>query len=219
MSINDLVILRGRVGGDPIFHDGESGKNRSFVRFRVAGSRSRRKDNGEWDNSDSEWFTVKAWGILAENCRLSLRRGEPVIVVGRPTAQAWVGGDGELRSELAIHAHAIGHDLNLGSSIYRKYMFNRTVREEASKDHAAVGDTPASDVKPELVSAGAGEAGSDAVPAVAAEVGSDAVSAVAAESVVSNATPSSRASQKSPSGGKGTAETKTGPVDPKAQAA
>ncbi len=116
MSIHDLMVLRGRVGTEvtlrhPEQRHPEQPEARVFAWFRMAVPRHRRKDNGEWEESEALWYTVKAWGALAQNIRLSLRRGDPVIVVGRPVAQSWDTTKGERRTEIAVTAQSAGLDL------------------------------------------------------------------------------------------------------------
>ncbi len=120
MSVNDMMVLRGRVGTNLTLSRPESGQGRSFSRFRMVVPRSRRRDDGQWEESEPQWYTVRAWGSLAENLAMSLRKGNPVVVVGRPSANAWIGRDGELNSELAVNALTVGHDLSFGAAFYRR---------------------------------------------------------------------------------------------------
>ncbi len=120
MSISDLMVLRGRVGTDLTLSRSENGAGRTFCRFRMVVPRSRRRDNGEWEDMEPLWYTVRSWGTLAENMAMSLRKGQPVVIAGRPAASAWVDGAGEVRSELAINAFTGGHDLGLGGSFYKR---------------------------------------------------------------------------------------------------
>lgn len=121
MSIHDLVMLRGRAGSDVTLYTPEEGENkRSYARFRLAVPRSRRRDDGTWEDGEAQWYTVHAWGALADNAFVSVRKGFPVVVVGRPNAQAWLTKEGELRSEVAINARTIGLDLVYGISIFRR---------------------------------------------------------------------------------------------------
>lgn len=120
MSISDLMVLRGRVGTELTLSRPEKGEGRIFCRFRMVVPRSRRRDNGDWEDMDPLWYTVRCWGALAENMAMSLRKGQPVVVAGRPVAHAWVDGAGELRSELAVNAFTGGHDLGMGTSFYKK---------------------------------------------------------------------------------------------------
>ena len=82
--------------------------------------RARRNDSGKWEDGEPKWHTIRAWGPLAENMASSLRKGQPLVVIGRPAAHAWVGQDGEIRTELAINAFTAGHDMGFGITNYRR---------------------------------------------------------------------------------------------------
>lgn len=137
MSVHDLMVLRGRAASDAVVFAKDGPEGRSFARFRMAVPRARRRDDGQWEDAEPQWYTVKAWGSLADHLHLSLRRGAPIVVVGRPSAQAWIDRGGELRSALDIHAVTIGHDLVYGVSSFAR--LRRPV--EAEGDQAAAGDS------------------------------------------------------------------------------
>ena len=130
MSMSDLMVLRGRVGTNLTLHRPEDGGGRSFVRFRMVVPRARRNDSGKWEDGEPRWHTVRAWGPLAENMASSLRKGQPLVVIGRPAAHAWVGQDGEIRTELAINAFTAGHDMGFGITNYRRLAPVRPSEEE-----------------------------------------------------------------------------------------
>lgn len=136
MELN-TVVLRGRAGSDLVIHTDEK-RAQTFARFRMVVPRARRKDNGEWEELEGKWYTVKAWGILAKNLNMSIRKGHPLLVVGRPSSQAWINSDGELMSEIAINAIGIGHDLSFGVSEYAKV--NRTSVQDQQIE-TVIGDT------------------------------------------------------------------------------
>lgn len=119
MSVSDLMVLRGRVGTGLTLRRPEDG-GRAFVRFRIVAPRPRRKDNGEWEEGEAQWHTVRAWGPLAEHLAISFHKGQPIIVVGRPAAHAWISNEGEVRSEISINAFTAGHDLGYGVSLYSR---------------------------------------------------------------------------------------------------
>ena len=120
MSVNDLMVLRGRVATDVSFHAPKEPGMQPFSRFRIVVPRLRRTDKGDWEEGEPLWYTVKAWGALAENINLSLRKGQPVLVSGRPTAQSWVTSEQETRNEIAVNAISVGHDLVFGVASYSK---------------------------------------------------------------------------------------------------
>lgn len=132
------MALQGWAGSNASLVKGaESGV--AYSRFRLVVPRGRRKDSGEWEELESRWYTVKAWGPLAENLRRSISSGDAVIVVGQPRAQAWIDKEGQVRSEIAVHATAVGHDLVRGQSIFYK-----TVRDSDIPDRET-GELPSSD--------------------------------------------------------------------------
>lgn len=120
MSINDLMVMRGRLATDVTLHPPKEPGNQRFARFRMVVPRVRRTDNGQWEEGEPLWYTVRAWGGLAENISMSLRKGQPIIVAGRPSAHAWVTGEGELRSEISVNAMSVGHDLVFGVAAYSR---------------------------------------------------------------------------------------------------
>ena len=144
MTERDTIILKGRVGTEPTMF--KQTENRGpYVRFRMVVPRSRRKDNGQWEELESRWYTIRMWGTLANNVAMSIRKGQPVVVVGRPTAQAWQDREGNLRSEIAINANVVGRDLNLGVSVFRKFAnFNAETGVETfqSGDATETGKSP-----------------------------------------------------------------------------
>lgn len=151
MSIQDLMVLRGRVASDVVFHQSEGPDGRSFARFRMAVPRPRRRDDGQWEEGEPQWYTVKAWGILASHVNLSLRRGAPIIVVGRPSAQGWIAKTGEIRTDLAIHAVSIGHDLVFGVTTFARL---RPQTPAAQVDGDLVEDDTAQGVEPGVEGSG-----------------------------------------------------------------
>ncbi len=87
--------------------------------FRV-GSTPRRFRAGRWEDGPTAWFTVKAWRALAEQVHESVRTGDPVIVQGRLVADVWEREDGTTSTRYVVVAHAVGHDLNRGTSAFTK---------------------------------------------------------------------------------------------------
>lgn len=119
MSERDTMVLRGRLGTEPVTYNSEG--KQTYLRFRMVVPRSRKRDNGEWEELAPRWYTIRMWGTLATNAAISLHKGQPIVVVGRPVAQAWQDKDGNLHSELAINASSAGHDLSMGVSVFRKF--------------------------------------------------------------------------------------------------
>lgn len=62
------------------------------------------------DEAGSNWYTVRAYGRLAENVHQSIDKGDRVIVTGRIEVHDWDNGE-KTGTSVEIHAQAIGHDL------------------------------------------------------------------------------------------------------------
>jgi len=89
--------------------------------FRVATTPRRyHRQTETWVDGTTQWYAVTAWRALADNCRQSLRRGDPVVVQGRLTVSTWTGRDGEQQSSLEIEAVHVGHDLTRGTSTFTR---------------------------------------------------------------------------------------------------
>ncbi|MGD7786873.1 single-stranded DNA-binding protein [Propionibacteriaceae bacterium Y1700] len=70
---------------------------------------------------NTTWLTVKTFRSLAENVAISLRRGTPVIVVGRLRTDVWDDPKtGERQERQVLEATTVGHDLSLGSSRFKR---------------------------------------------------------------------------------------------------
>lgn len=130
MEMN-TIVLRGRVGSEVTLKQEQNAK--AYARFRMAVSRSRRTDNGNWQELDVAWYTIKTWGALAQNVMLSLRKGQPIVVVGRPVAQAWKNEDNQVFAGLAVHAVTVGHDQGFGISTFSRLENMAASRERAEE--------------------------------------------------------------------------------------
>ncbi len=145
------AILTGRVGSDIAMHQDQQG-GAAFARFRLVVPRGRWNDQGTWEEQEGGWYTVKAWGNLAHNMHHSLRKGHPVVVVGRPSAQGWISKENKVASEIAINASAIGHDLARGVSTFARVLREQPPTEDLTPGQEG-GDEPGSANKSEDVTA------------------------------------------------------------------
>ena len=112
------ITLRGRVGTELAAHKTASGQ--VTTRFRLAVTNWFAASSGELVQGRTHWYSVRAWDRLADNALHSIKKGEPVIVVGRPSANAWIDKNGERHAELVITAQSIGHDLANGRAAYAR---------------------------------------------------------------------------------------------------
>lgn len=99
-SLNKVMVI-GHVGRDPEMRFTPSGK--PVTSFSVATGRTWVGSDGE-RREDTEWFTVIAWGSLAEICKQYLSRGQQVYVEGRLQTRRWEDSGGKKHAALEIVA-------------------------------------------------------------------------------------------------------------------
>lgn len=128
------VTVQGWIGGPVSLR---RAGNAPVASFRLAATPRRyHATTGEWSDDTTQWFTVNAWRALGEHCATSLRRSDPVVVVGRLRASTWVNAAGVEVTSFEIDAQSVGHDLNRGTS-----QFTRTQRAAPAAPTAAEAPT------------------------------------------------------------------------------
>jgi single-strand DNA-binding protein len=103
VSINRITII-GNLGNEPEMRFTPSG--RPVTSFRVATNWRYTTPEGE-RKEETEWFSVVAWGRLAEQCNQFLTKGRLVYVEGRLRLRTWDGQDGQRRSRNEIVADRV----------------------------------------------------------------------------------------------------------------
>lgn len=108
MSTN--VTLNGTVGRDPELRFTPAGK--AVATVSVVTSRGVKNDDGKWENHEETWWRVTAWEKLAENITETLRKGDPVVVVGRAFTEKYTDKEGNERQSLKVNAYNVALDLS-----------------------------------------------------------------------------------------------------------
>jgi len=103
VSVNKVIII-GNLGSDPEMRFTPNGK--PVTSFRTATSWRYTTPEGE-RREETEWFTVVAWGKLAEQCNQFLNKGRLVYVEGRLRTHTWEGQDGQRRFRNEIVANRV----------------------------------------------------------------------------------------------------------------
>lgn len=115
------VHLRGFVATEPKFK--KVADDVSYAKVRVAYTTRRLvRETGEWVDGTTTFVNVQCWRGLADNVTKSLRKGEPVLVVGRLHIRSYNDAEGRPRTTAEVEATAVGHDLSRGVS-----NFSRTI--------------------------------------------------------------------------------------------
>jgi single-strand DNA-binding protein len=148
------VAVAGVVATDPQVRTLDDG--RQVMSFRVA-STSRRFDGHtrQWVDGHTLWIKVSCWRELADNASRCVRKRDRVLAWGRLHTEQWKGADGATRSDLAMDAEALGHDLAFGVSAFS--------RKRRTVDQRVLTDEPVFDpVTGEIVAASPGGTRPDA---------------------------------------------------------
>lgn len=169
-DVNVTVI--GNVGTDPGL--ATSGRGTEWTTFRLASTRRVRDQlSGEWTDGETQWFTVKLFRDRARMASMSLRKGDPVVVVGRLVHDEWEGErthalpDGsqatlpERRMQPVIEAQAVGVDATRGVVRFARLAPEREAERtdepagpgEAADTEVHAGDDAARDDEPAAVGA------------------------------------------------------------------
>jgi single-strand DNA-binding protein len=109
-----FVQMTGYVGGNVTMRNSSV----PIADFRLASTPRVLRDGG-WTDGPTTWITVKAFRGLAQNVATSLRRGDPVIVIGRLRTSTWER-DGQTYERLELDASTVGHDLRRGYTHFWK---------------------------------------------------------------------------------------------------
>lgn len=99
----NLLTIAGNLGSDPETRTTGSG---TTVANLSVGVTTREKRQGEWTDH-TEWFRIVCWSSLAEACAKFLRKGAPVLVVGRLRTEEWTDKDGNKRRAVRVYADQV----------------------------------------------------------------------------------------------------------------
>jgi single-strand DNA-binding protein len=130
-----LVHITGYAGSEV-----EIRGNGTVSAFRLACT-PRVRTKGGWGDGNTTWIEVSCFRLLAEHVAASLRKGDPVVVIGKLRTNVWEK-DGQTHERLALEADLVGHDLNRGTSAFR-----RRPRLSSSESREADGAPPDDEVE------------------------------------------------------------------------
>lgn len=108
----------GTVGSEP--RAGTTADGKRWLSFRMAVSQDGfNPSTGAFEEYDTTWFDVSAFGALAENLFASLHKGEPVIVVGRLRVREWQTEE-KSGSTPQVVAEMVGHNMRFGATRFSR---------------------------------------------------------------------------------------------------
>ena len=108
----------------------------SVAKLRIAyTARRQNRETGEWSDGATTFVNVQCWRHLADNVTTCLRKGEPVLVMGRLRIRHYDDTEGKSRVAVEIDATSVGHDLNRGVAHF--FRASRAVGRTAAAAAAA----------------------------------------------------------------------------------
>ena len=115
----------------------------SVAKLRIAyTARRQNRETGEWSDGPTTFVNVQCWRHLADHVTTCLRKGEPVLVMGRLRIRHYDDNEGKSRVAVEIDATSVGHDLNRGVAHFFRATRSpgRTAAEAAAAGEPDSGD-------------------------------------------------------------------------------
>jgi single-strand DNA-binding protein len=103
------ITIEGNLVDEPEVRFTPTGKQ--LAEFRVAASRSKRNERGEWVDDKELFIKVTVWDQLAENVAESLNKGDSVLVTGYLYQDSWEDAQGQRRTAVRIEGKNVGASL------------------------------------------------------------------------------------------------------------
>jgi single-strand DNA-binding protein len=101
--------LSGNLTRDPELRFTPSG--RAVTSFSVAVNERVQNDNGEWEDTDPEYFDCQAWGQQAEHVVECLSKGNRIVAVGYFQDETYENRDGDEITKTKFTARDVGPSL------------------------------------------------------------------------------------------------------------
>ena len=106
------VTFKARLGADPEMVTGSNGS--AVTRMRVV-TNGRRLVDGDWQDTDTSWWQVTAFGRQAEAAAEQLRKGDLVLIQGKVKQREWEK-DGIKRTTAEVTADEIAKVCKTGQA-------------------------------------------------------------------------------------------------------
>ena len=97
------MTLKGRLGADPELTFAPNGT--AVAKMRVV-TNGRRMVDGNWQDTDTSWWPVTAFGRQAEAAANTLAKGDLVVVIGKIKQREWEK-DGVKRTTAEVTAEEV----------------------------------------------------------------------------------------------------------------
>jgi single-strand DNA-binding protein len=105
------ISVKGNLGSDPDLKFSKN--NTAYCNFSLAYT-PRKQINGEWQDGETMWFKVVAFGTKAEAIADTYRKGDTVLVVGEMAQNTYTDKEGNEKTSMEITAKEVGLVPKLG---------------------------------------------------------------------------------------------------------
>lgn len=95
----------GRLTADPRVSYTKSGV--CVCQINVAFNSRKQNQSGEWEDDKVLFLKAEAWREIAEALG-NLRKGDEIVLYGRPETETWTTKEGESRSSVKLNIDAVG---------------------------------------------------------------------------------------------------------------
>lgn len=99
------IEFEGNLGSAPELRHTQSGS--AVLGFRVADSKSRKTESGDWEKLAEQWLNVSVWGSLGELLEQKLDKGTRVRVIGEFYIREYDKQDGSRGYSLDVKAWGV----------------------------------------------------------------------------------------------------------------
>lgn len=107
------ISVKGNLGSDPDLKFSKN--NTAYCNFSLAYT-PRKQVNNEWQDGETMWFKVVAFGTKAEAIADTFRKGDTVLVVGEMAQSTYTDKEGKEKTSMEITAREVGLIPRLGKS-------------------------------------------------------------------------------------------------------
>lgn len=106
--MSTAITIVGNLAKDPEMVVKE---NFRLAKFTVMTSKSKKNSDGTWSNEGTTAWSCAAFDKLAGNIQSSLKKGDPVIVIGEVAYNSWTDKDGKPAGRMEVTVKEIGMSL------------------------------------------------------------------------------------------------------------
>jgi single-strand DNA-binding protein len=99
------ITATGNLVFEPDFQVTSSGL--SLCKMRIACNERKKAQDGTWSDGDTSYFDIVAWRGLADSAADTLKKGQPILVIGKCKVVKYEDKNGVERTSVEITAEEI----------------------------------------------------------------------------------------------------------------